>query len=133
LTLAKAWLEVRAAHFRCRIGPKRKERSSKDDVSDATARRRFLRPDRWGVAILVLAGLLAVAAWGVTRLLPPRRGEPARSAEEILRERFARGEISAEEYVKSYQVLHETPSQRSYEDYLRDLMDRLRPGRGTGS
>lgn len=86
-----------------------------------------------GVAILVLAGLLAVAAWGVTRLLPARQGERAGSAEEILRERFARGEISAEEYVKSYQVLHETPSQRSYEDYVRDLMERLRPGRGTGS
>ena len=86
-----------------------------------------------GVALLVLAALLAVAAWGATRLLPPRRGERAGSAEEILRERFARGEISAEEYVKSYRVLHETPSQRSYEDYVRDLMDRLRPGQGTGS
>ena len=86
-----------------------------------------------GTTILVLAGLLAVAAWGVTRLLPSRRGERAGSAEEILRERFARGEISAEEYVKSYEVLHETPSRRSYEDYVRDLMDRLRSGRGTGS
>ncbi len=86
-----------------------------------------------GIAILVLAGLLVMAAWCVTRLLPSRRGERPGSAEEILRERFARGEISAEEYVKSYEVLHETPSQRSYEDYVRDLMDRLRPGRGTGS
>lgn len=87
-----------------------------------------------GIAILVLAGFLAMAAWGVTRLLPSRRGERAGSAEEILRERFARGEISAEEYVKSYEVLHETtPSRRSYEDYVRDLMDRLKPGRGTGS
>ena len=87
----------------------------------------------WGFAVLVLAGLLAVAAWGVTRLLPSLGGERAGSAEEILRERFARGEISAEEYVKSYEVLHEKPSQRSYEDYVRDAMDRLRPGRGTGS
>ena len=87
----------------------------------------------WGFAVLVLAGLLAVAAWGVTRLLPSVRGERAGSAEEILRERFARGEISAEEYVKSYEVLREKPSQRSYEDYVRDAMDRLRPGRGTGS
>ncbi len=86
-----------------------------------------------GVAILVLAGLLAVASWGVTRILPSRRGERASSAEEILRERFARGEISAEEYAKAYQVLHETPSQRNYEDYVRDLMDRRRPGRGTDS
>lgn len=87
-----------------------------------------------GIAILVLAGLLAVAAWGVTRILPSRRGERAGSAEEILRERFARGEISAEEYVQSYEVLRETtPSRRSYEDYVRDLMERLRPGQGTGS
>jgi hypothetical protein len=81
-----------------------------------------------GVAILLVA-----AAWGATRILPFRRGERAGSAEEILRERFARGEISAEEYVKAYQVLHETPSHRSYEDYVRDLMDRLRPGRGADS
>ena len=85
-----------------------------------------------GIALLAVAGFLAVAAWGVTRLLPSRRGERAGSAEEILRERFARGEISAEEYVKSYQVLHETPSQGSYEDYGRDVMNRLRHGRSTG-
>ena len=87
----------------------------------------------WGIPILVLAGLLAVAAWGVPRLLHSRRSERAGSAEEILRERFARGEISAEEYVRAYEVLQETPSRRSYEDYVRDAMDRLRPGRGTGS
>src|SRR3712207_9452462 len=65
-----------------------------------------------GVALLVLAGLLAVAAWGLTKILPSRRGERAGSAEEILRERFARGEISAEEYVKSYEVLHERSEER---------------------
>ena len=89
-----------------------------------------------GIALLVLAGLrrpLAVASWRLTRILPSRRGERAGSAEEILRVRFARGEISAEEYVKSYEVLHEPQSQRSYEDYVRDLMERLRPGQGTGS
>jgi hypothetical protein len=87
-----------------------------------------------GMALLVLAGLrrpLAVASWRLTRILPSRRGERAGSAEEILRVRFARGEISAEEYVKSYEVLHESQSQRSYEDYVRDDMERLRPGRGT--
>ena len=58
-----------------------------------------------GIAILVLAGLLAVAAWGVTRLLPLQRGERADSAEEILRERFARGEITAEEFQRSIEIL----------------------------
>ncbi|MGH3146254.1 MAG: SHOCT domain-containing protein [Rubrobacter sp.] len=74
-----------------------------------------------------------MAVWGVTRLLPSLRGERAGSAEEILRERFARGEISAEEYLKSYEVLKETSSPKSYEDYVRDALERLRPGRGTGS
>ena len=86
-----------------------------------------------GFAILVLVALLAVAAWGVTRLLPSLRGERAGSAEEILRERFARGEITAEEYVRSYQVLRETPPQRSYEDYVRDAMERLSLRRDPGS
>ena len=58
-----------------------------------------------GITILVLAGLLAVAAWGVTKLLPSLRGERADSAEEILRERFARGEISAEEFQRSIEIL----------------------------
>ena len=58
-----------------------------------------------GVAFLVLAGLLAVAAWGATRILPSRRGERAGSAEEILRERFARGEITAEEFQRSIEIL----------------------------
>ena len=84
-----------------------------------------------GFALLVVVGLLAVAVWATTRVLPSRRGDPA---EEIIRERFARGEISAEEYVQSYEVLRETtPPQRSYEDYVRDLRDRLRPGQGTDS
>ena len=86
-----------------------------------------------GIAILFLVGLLAVAAWGVKRFLPSRRGGRTGSAEEILRERFARGEISAEEYLKSYEVLQETPSRRSYEDYFRELIDRPRPNRGTSS
>ncbi len=86
-----------------------------------------------GIAVLFLAGFLAVAAWGVTRFLPSLRGERAGWAEEILKERFARGEISAEEFLKSYEVLRETPSRRRYEDYVREAMERLRPGRGTGS
>ena len=87
-----------------------------------------------GTAVLVLAAFVTVAVWGVTRFLPSLRGERADSAEEILRERFARGEVSAEEYLKSYEVLHGSPSRKSYEDYVQDAMERLRPGgRGTGS
>ena len=86
-----------------------------------------------GFAILVLVAFLAVAAWGATRILPSLRGGRAGSAEEILRERFARGEINAEEYEKSYGVLRETPPQRTYEDYVRDAMQRLRPRRDPDS
>jgi putative membrane protein len=54
-------------------------------------------------------GLLALVAWIVTRLFPSRRGEAGPAgrdpAEEILRERFARGEISTDEYLKSVKIL----------------------------
>ena len=53
--------------------------------------------------------LVAAAIWFVTRLFPPMNGQsptrddwpgdrPPRSPEEILRERYARGEISKEQY-----------------------------------
>jgi putative membrane protein len=67
----------------------------------------------WGPWVLFpflfWVGLLALVAWIVTRLFPSRRGGagPASRdpAEEILRERFARGEITTEEYLRSLEVL----------------------------
>jgi putative membrane protein len=56
-------------------------------------------------------GLIALVAWIVTRLFPRRRGgsgtgAPNRDpAEEILRERFARGEIEEDEYLRSLEIL----------------------------
>lgn len=57
-------------------------------------------------------GLLTLVAWIVTRLFPRRRdgggtGPASRRdpAEEILRERFARGEITTEEYLRSLEIL----------------------------
>lgn len=91
------------------------------------------------IGLLVLVGFLALIAWGAMRVFSATRsGERAPSAEEILRERFARGEISAEEYEKSSETLcenplPETPPRRSYEEYVRDIMDRLRPRRDTNS
>jgi uncharacterized membrane protein len=46
---------------------------------------------------------LALIVWAVVRIFPERRGGErpqirSRSSEEILTERFARGEINAEEY-----------------------------------
>ncbi len=42
------------------------------------------------------------------------------SAEEILRERFARGEIWVEEYERSLKTLCGEPAQRTYEDIARE-------------
>lgn len=63
------------------------------------------------IPVLFWGGLLALIAWAVVRIFPsgqvgsvPREGN-APSAEDILRERLARGEISAEEYRKRLQVL----------------------------
>ena len=60
--------------------------------------------------IMFLGGLVAIVAWLVVRIFPKvRRDErleaPRDSAEEILRERFARGEITAEEYQRSIEIL----------------------------
>ena len=60
--------------------------------------------------ILFLGGLVAVVTWSVVRIFPRvRRDErpeaPRDSAEEILRERFARGEITAEEFQRSIEIL----------------------------
>jgi H+/Cl- antiporter ClcA len=60
--------------------------------------------------ILFLGGLVAVVTWLGLRIFPRVRGDerpeaPRDSAEEILRERFARGEITAEEFQRSIEIL----------------------------
>lgn len=64
--------------------------------------------------ILLWLALLALAAWVVTRLTRDRRdGETLREqrdpAEEILRQRYARGEIQVEEYQRSLATLRGEP------------------------
>jgi putative membrane protein len=71
--------------------------------------------DFWGpwilFPILFWGGIVFLIAWTVTRIFPRSRGygdrseAPRDSAEEILRERFARGEITSEEYEKSLEIL----------------------------
>lgn len=71
-----------------------------------------------GLGILFFIGLLALIAWAAVRMFPDWRkrlqglGPEGRtgSAEEILRERFARGEIDAEEYESSLEVLRSEKS-----------------------
>lgn len=61
--------------------------------------------------LLFWGGLLAFAAWALMRIFPIRgggdgvSGSREESAEEILRKRFAGGEIDAEEYERSLEVL----------------------------
>jgi len=61
--------------------------------------------------LLFWGGILAFAAWALIRIFPNRGGDnqgsgaPEDSAEEILRKRFARGELNAEEYERSLEVL----------------------------
>jgi putative membrane protein len=63
------------------------------------------------IPLLFWGGLLVLMAWAVVRIFPSgraegvRRAESAPSAEDILRERFARGEVSAEEYEERLKVL----------------------------
>jgi uncharacterized membrane protein len=57
------------------------------------------------VPLLLLGGVLTAIAWTVARLFAGRGGEKPNPAEEILRGRFARGEIDAGEYEKTLEVL----------------------------
>jgi putative membrane protein len=62
------------------------------------------------VGLLVPILLVVLALWAISRMFPdwqdrvnPQRRED--SAEEILRQRFARGDIDAEEYGRSLEIL----------------------------
>jgi putative membrane protein len=53
----------------------------------------------WGTVMLALwVALIAGAVWVIARRPEPRAGPPAGRAREILAERYARGEIDADEY-----------------------------------
>lgn len=57
---------------------------------------------------LFMAGLLILLVWALARLFPDRREQATdqpQDAEETLRQRFARGEIEAEEYGRMLAVL----------------------------
>lgn len=61
--------------------------------------------------LLFWGGLIALAIWALIKIFPNRDGGDGTSrnredsAEEILQKRFARGEIDAEEYERSLEVL----------------------------
>jgi putative membrane protein len=61
--------------------------------------------------LILWVAIIALIVWLLMRIFSNRRdGERPEtrgdSAEEILRQRFARGEIDAEEYERSLEVLH---------------------------
>jgi putative membrane protein len=79
----------------------------------------------WGpwmlIPFLFWGGLLILIAWVVVRVFPRRSEDdrleaPRDSAEEILRERFARGDISAEEYERALEILRRGMAQRTHEE-----------------
>ena len=75
--------------------------------------------------IVFLGGLVAAVVWLGVRIFPKvRRDErleaPRDSAEEILRERFARGEITAEEYQRSIEILRGATTREAPDDTRED-------------
>ncbi|HEX6710223.1 MAG TPA: hypothetical protein VF068_07800 [Rubrobacter sp.] len=97
------------------------------------------------LGLLLLAGLLALTAWYAYQLAVRLRvGARVDPAVVIVRERLARGEVSADEYESTLEVLRKSQPQeqskslrssdrssngRTYEDYVREAMNRLRLGR----
>ncbi|HFB52465.1 MAG TPA: hypothetical protein ENJ48_02110 [Anaerolineae bacterium] len=66
----------------------------------------------WGILLMVLfwGGLVALVVWLVGLMFPaadkrPNSTAPPPSAEEILKIRFARGEITADEYKRMQETL----------------------------
>jgi putative membrane protein len=55
--------------------------------------------------LLFWVGVLALVIWGVSNLSPTPRLATESDAVEIVRQRFARGEISREEYLQAVETL----------------------------
>ena len=50
-------------------------------------------------------GVILLVVWGLSNAFPGRRQSPEPDAEEILKRRYARGEISREEYLQASETL----------------------------
>lgn len=89
-------------------------------------------PGFWGAWMLVPAllwvAVLGLVAWGALRMFSVRRGgvRMVDSAEEILRGRFARGEVDVETYERSLDTLRRGSSRQGYDDYVREAEERLK-------
>ncbi len=97
----------------------------------------------WGwpmvVGMVLFWTLIGVAIWALVRTVNAPRSGSHQSAEEILAERFARGEISAEEFQERRRVLggrlnslrlsSSGPAARTTRRRARRRRPRARPGR----
>jgi putative membrane protein len=73
------------------------------------------------IRLLLLGVFLSLLVWFAVRVFSresgaPRPGATIDSAEEILRERFARGDISAEEYERALEILRGGTARRTHEE-----------------
>jgi putative membrane protein len=73
------------------------------------------------IRLLLLGVFLSLLVWFAVRVFPRRSEDdrleaPRDSAEEILRERFARGDISAEEYERALEILRGGTARRTHEE-----------------
>lgn len=61
-----------------------------------------------GILTMVLfwAGVIALVVWGASNLAAPRQPSAHPDALEILKQRYARGEISYEEFVQAREALN---------------------------
>jgi putative membrane protein len=79
------------------------------------------------VPLLLWVVFFGLVAWGALRVFSVRQGAGrADSAEEVLRERFARGEVDVETYERSLDTLRRGSSQQGYDDYVREAEEQLR-------
>jgi putative membrane protein len=79
------------------------------------------------VSALLWLTFFSLLVWVAVRMFNVRQGgRTADSAEEILRQRFARGEVDVETYENALDALRRNSSGQSYGDYVREAEERLR-------
>jgi putative membrane protein len=61
-----------------------------------------------GILLMALfwIGVILLVVWGLSNAFPSRRQSVEPDAEEILKRRYAKGEISREDYVQANETLH---------------------------
>ena len=58
------------------------------------------------VMALFWIGVIVLVVWGLSNVFSTRQPGVERDAEEILKQRYARGEVSREEYLQASEMLH---------------------------